>query len=308
MRYIFSALALLILLAAPAAADEYAPGTVGYLYEDCRRAVMADSAAAFQDSYCFHFGIGYAFGALSAQRSLPAPDASDPCHADRLNLHTQREGLLCPIVAYPPPYALQSPVLAALHMFFAWIEEQQDNAADILHRPATTALNAILAPGAFCDRAMAYRGRPFPYDINPAVSRFAGNVLAVRKAVMARTTATTVEQCRADSAAPDRFRTSNCGAEITGYLTGIYAQHIPAAERLAARNESCAPALGRIYQSLDVGQYRCHAPGTEPLLLALAYIRDNHRADGATKTGMTGGKQRFGTISTALPRLRLCAN
>jgi hypothetical protein len=302
----FLAFALALLCAFPARADNgYAPGTVGYLYEDCRAAVRSETAAGFTGSYCFSFGIGYGFGGLNANGVMPVVEKNDPCAADKEKLYDQYDARFCPAILKPPPEAVKNPVLSALHLFFGWVDFLKENGRDdVLDQPVTTALNGMIAPGAFCDRVMAAQGKDFPYDMSPAVRKFTTNLLAVRKAVMARSYAAAYEECTKDSDDPDSFRASLCGAEALGYLTGVNSTRQVLDHRIEAGDKACAPAMTRIYHSLDVATYRCHGENTEPLLLALAFIRENKER--FENPDAAGGKTRFGTLATALPRLRLC--
>lgn len=283
----------------------YAPGTIGYLYEDCRTALQSETADGLTGSYCFNFGIGYGFGGLNANGLMPVVEKNDPCAADKEKLYDRFDTRFCPAVLQPPPQAMKSPILATLHLFFGWVDDLKENGKDdVLSQPVTAALNDMIMPGAFCEKVTAHMNDAFPYEISPAVRKFATNLLAVRKTVMARTLTATYEQCTQDIESPDTFRASLCGAEALGYLTGVNSTRQALDTPIEADEKSCAPAMTRIYHSLDVASYRCHRENTEPMLLALAFIRDNKER--MENPEATGGKDRFATLATALPRLRLC--
>ncbi|MBU0858378.1 MAG: hypothetical protein KJ667_00420, partial [Alphaproteobacteria bacterium] len=247
MRLYILTLLTLCAAASPAAAQtSYAPGTVGYLYEDCRAALQSETADGFINSHCFNFGVGYGFGGLGANWIVPTVKKDDPCQADKNRLYTHLQERFCGNVLKPPPSVIQNPVLTTLHMFFGWVDHLKENGQDdVLQQSVTTALNAMITPGPFCATIDAYAGEKFPYDISPAVRKFATSLLSVRKEVMARTYAAGYEQCKADTAAPDQFRASNCGAEILGYITGINSTRWIQDNRLTATDESCAPAMAR---------------------------------------------------------------
>lgn len=311
MRFPVVLICIITLLSARtswAAGNTYAPGSVGYLYEDCRAVLQADRAQDFIDSYCFNFGIGFGFGIFGANNVIPRIGKDDPCHADKTRLNDHLEGRYCAAALKPPPYAVTNPVMATLHLFFGWVDYLKETGQEaVLEHSVTTALNGMVTPGSFCDRIDEAVGKKtynkFPAPVSKPVRAFAANPLAVRKVVMARTLSYTYQQCKSDAAQPDRFRASNCGAEILGYITGLNSTRWIQDNRITAHDAHCAPAIDRTYQSLDLASYRCHREQTEPLLLALSWLRRNEAhfmQEDARKSN------RFGTISLALPSLRLC--
>lgn len=274
MRKLCLFLSTLLLLAAPAAAEDYAPGTIGYLYEDCVKATQADTLDGLVGSYCARFVVGYFWGYSSSNYITPAVKPGDPCKADVERLFEHIKGRTCRSVAVWPDYVKKEPVLALMHLFFGWVDYLKENGQDdVLRRPAAAAFNDMIAPGPYCAVVDGFGGDLTRYQLSAALHKIRNNPLALKRAYEKTITARAREQCADDAATPDAFRASLCGAEVMGYTAGLNATRWIQENRLPAQDPACQPGVTRLYNNLDAAGYRCVKPDTDPILLALAYLK-----------------------------------
>jgi hypothetical protein len=266
---------ILISAAAPAAAEDYAPGTVGYLYEDCVAATQAETLDDFVGSYCARFVSGYFWGYARSNYITRAVKPNDPCKADLERLFTHIEGRACQSVAQWPDYAKKEPLLALMHLFFGWVDYLKENGQDhVLRKPAAAAFNDMIRPGPYCAVVDAFDGMMTRYPLSPAVHKARNNPLALKKAYDALIAAPAAAQCADDTGAPDSFRASSCGAEIMGYVAGINSAQWIQENRQPATDPACQPGVTRLYNNLDAAGYSCVGPEADPMLLALAYLKN----------------------------------
>lgn len=266
---------LVVSAATPVAAEDYAPGTLGYLHADCKKAIQAETAPAFVGSYCARFISGYFWGYSSSNYMTPAVKAGDPCKADVERLFEHIKGRTCRSVAVWPDYAKKEPILSVMHLFFGWVDYLKESGKDdVLNKQASAVFNDMIAPGPYCEMVDSFDGDLTRYQLSPALHKIRNNPLALKKAYDEMIARPAQEQCARDTGNPDAFRASLCGAEVMGYVAGLNAGAWVDDNRLPAEDPACQPGVTRLYNNLDAAGYRCVPPEADPILLTLEYLKD----------------------------------
>ena len=80
-----------------AVAADYPPGSVGYLYEDCKQVLaQAESLKDAHKSYCGTFAEGFLMGVMSSSSlRLPEPAPDDPCYEDKAREYARINNRFC---------------------------------------------------------------------------------------------------------------------------------------------------------------------------------------------------------------------
>lgn len=267
-------ISLFLTFSSPAHADGYAPGTVGYLYEDCVSATQAENVDDFVGSYCARFFNGYVRGYMRANWIVPVKNAKDPCHAEMQRHYDHIKGRFCGSgILDRPPYATKEPLLSVMHLFFGWVDFLKEDGQDkVLNKQASAAFNDMIRPGPYCDVIAGFDGNLSRYALSKAVHKVRNNPGALKAAYERQIVRGAQEQCDGDTSAPDSFRASRCGAEVAGYIAGINSTKWIQDNRLEAEDTACQPGVTRFYNSLDIPAYTCLRPDTDPVRVALAYL------------------------------------
>lgn len=280
----------LISAAAPAAAEDYAPGTLGYLHANCREAVQSETVDNLVGSYCARFFSGYVQGYMRANWIVPGGDAKDPCHAEMTRQYEHIENRTCQTVRNRPAFTKTEPILSVMHMFFGWVDFLKENGQDDkLQKPAAAVFNDMIRPGPYCAVMENFSGDLTRYELSPALHKIRNNPIVLKKAYDALIARPAQEQCARDSANPDAFRASLCGAEVSGYIAGMNSTKWIQENKLPAQNESCQPGVTRLYNTLDAPARTCIRPETDPVLLILAHLAKPVRMDKPAPIGQSLG-------------------
>jgi hypothetical protein len=283
--------------------QSYAPGTIGYLYNDCKKALSADNLTDAKDSYCVSFSMGFAYGFVNAQ-SIKSPNSKNKeCAADYQAIDEQLAQRTCFSLQRPSAQMLKDPMRSVLSLFFAWVDEEvaSGNKA-IMTAPATEAINSMIVPVGYCETIDAYKGHDLNKDMSKTMIQFSGNYGFMKKAFDARASKDMVENCKDALDNKSNFKSSHCAAEITGYLTGMNSIQPIIKNPIKVENEQCAPGIKRFYDSINLPKHRCLEANRDPALIAQKYIElmDNEKPT-KTKT-----KAKTKTISTKMGQIRAC--
>ena len=283
MTYKNLLISIFILLAlAPSAfaQDSYKPGSLGYVYEDCKKALEgAASLPALYESYCGAFSEGYFTGAMIANAvSLPPANPQDPCYEDKTREYERINNRMCPNL---PKYDMKQIAAGTIMQDTAnivgrWVEflGKTNPKSNPLTSPATGAMSSLLAPGKFCDML----GQNLA-DGSAGVFINDNILKADWKQYMDVQSQVTMmkkyEQCKADYNAANgdvkTFKASRCGAEILGFVAGLQSTaHLQ--KREPVKNPSCAKEIDRMYRGLNVTESMCAPTDTDPLLVAHIFL------------------------------------
>ncbi len=296
-RYFFIAAFFAAIFISPAlGAADYKPGTVGYLYEDCRKA-LADSASlgALQASVCGAFTEGYFWGVSSADWAVLTSSPDGPCGQERQQEYERINNRGCGALPRLNPETESAGVIlgTATDILVRWVDfEKKNGRSDPLNRPAVKALNGIITPGPFCDDlAKSYPAQGLPFSINAAL-----RTMTMRDFAEARknlSLGAKHEQCRKDVAAaggdPAKFMGTRCGAEISGYIAGLHStKHLQ--KNRPPPSKACKKEIDRLYRSLNVTDGMCVTYQTSPLKVAALFLANYGGAirPGADGTGGIG--------------------
>jgi hypothetical protein len=253
-------------------AAPYKPGSVGYLYENCKN--MLASGERVEDvyqTYCAAFLEGFLTGASIANAvQLPPPRPNDPCEAEKKEDYTRINERICPHFpnymdkAVTPAFMIST----AAHIAQRWVEFHGRRDKNFLSKPAAQTLGDFLQPGPFCDTLAqdAALDAP-PVSVNPALLTIEWqSYLDIQKQV---TLQRKYAQCKGDIERheADRkfsFDASWCGGEIEGFMAGLRStsglqDHRP------AHSPSCARPIDHLYKSLDVRSAMCLKDETRPM-------------------------------------------
>ena len=273
-------LALLFFCIGAAPAWAYKPGSVGFLYSQCRIALeKSEGLQQLQQTYCGAFAEGYFAGALTSNWVvLPDPPQSDPCYEDKKREHERINNRACPFMVQKeykdinPSLMLRTFTEAIEH----WVNFQNKNkAGDVLQKPVITALNSLFSPGPFCNaldkHTVLQRPPPNPH---PALT----NLKSIKDIAQVRANfilPVKYQNCVADLQAagddPKKFKATRCGAEIMGFITGLHLTESLQKGR-SRPSASCKKQIDRVYRSLNITEGMCVSKGTQPLSVAKVFI------------------------------------
>jgi hypothetical protein len=255
------------------AAMKYKPGSVGFLYENCRNALAASTSAEnLYETYCGGFTEGYLSGmAVSNWIKLPEPGGGDPCFAEKAQAYVHINRRICPnLPQYTEKMTPDVMLRLGADIVSRWVdslsEEERNKQASIM-------MGSLTAPGTFCaslESDTVYE-RPFP-EINPALEtlswkdylRIKGYVTLERKHMQC------VKDLQHSNGSLNKFRATWCGAEIMGFLAGVRSmEHLQNREKVEG---ACGKELDRLYKSLDVKQTMCVGQDTDIMHVAQVFI------------------------------------
>jgi hypothetical protein len=275
-------LLFLIILAFPARAEEYAPGTVGHLYENCRYALEgATKYTELQETYCGAFSEGYFWGVVTSNWILDTNVQDGPCAEEERRERERINNRLCRNFIETDNEKFKNlttgdALKTATDVVTRWIEFEKRGAdKDPLKRGTLREVNKIIQPGPFCDSLTKdYVVQETPFVINPALMKT--NLMDFMKAKAGMSMESKYERCKRDAefAAGDaeKFLSTKCGAEISGYISGVHStQHLQ--ENRAELSPECKKPIDRLYKNLDVTQSMCVSYDTNPLWVAEIFIK-----------------------------------
>jgi hypothetical protein len=289
-RYLFLILAALALFPVPASAGTYAPGSIGFLYEDCQKALEGSrSLPELYNTYCGAFVEGYITAyAIAGNGSTFPEQKNDPCLEDKKNFNQLVSGRFCTNL----PFYDEKKVTAAFALqdvtdiVSRWIGFLQKNRKeDPFTLRATDEAGSLLRPGKFCN-ALSDRTSDMPslFVTNPALHDLKwGDALKINQSM---TFASKYEQCVADIAraggSSDKFRATRCGAEVDGFIAGLRSTAYLQENRREPAPE-CKKEINRMYRNLDVVKNTCVSSDTDPLRVAKIFIEQVDRKSIAEK-------------------------
>lgn len=267
-------------LVGPARAEEsisaYKPGTVGYLYDNCRLALEgATKYTELQETYCGAFSEGYFWGVLASNWIIPY-EQTGPCAEEEKREWERINNRFCSNFPKLDDKTTTGDALkSATDIVTRWISfEKQMSDSDPLKRGTLREVNGLVQPGPFCDSlSKSYVVQESPFVINPALMKI--NLRDFMKAKSNMTMKAKYERCKRDMeyAAGDagKFLSTKCGAEISGYISGVHStQHLQ--KNRAELTEECRKPIDRLYKNLDVTQSMCVSYDTNPLWVAGIFI------------------------------------
>lgn len=280
-KIIMMTLLCLVFTAIPAKAQStYKPGSLGYLYEDCKKALASGTALReVYGSYCGAFVEGYFTGAMIANAvNLPPPSPQDPCFADKSREYERINNRLCPnLPQYDPKKASAAEIMqGAAGVVARWAEflGKTNPKSDPLESSAAGSMNSLLAPGKFCDtlnqnladdNASVFINEPLLKIDWKEYIDVQNEVSLMKK----------YEMCKAEykeaNGDPKKFRASRCGAEVIGFIAGLRSTvHLQTRE--APANPACTKEIDRLYRGLNVAESMCVTPDTDPMLVAHIFL------------------------------------
>lgn len=262
-------------------AQTYKPGSIGYVYEDCAKAlVLSASPKDFFNTYCGGFVEGYGMGVLSANNiNLGQPNPLDPCAGQKKKEYARIEARLCENLPdfrsgkTPPGIILQT----AAEIVARWKNYlKKSKKLDLLRKPAIPEINALVTPGKFCDEQARALANSDPVKINESLLR-ANWYDFVRSGT--GTLAHKYDRCKKDLDGKN-FISTRCGAEITGFIAGLYSTaHL---QKRPPVKGACKKEIDRLYNSLDMAGTMCLKADINPVLPAQLFLQrvDSLRAAG----------------------------
>jgi hypothetical protein len=262
----------------------YEPGTVGYLYRDCAIALEnSKNPKEFLSTYCGGFVEGYGMGVLVSNAvTLGDPNPADPCADAKKKEYEHINARLCRnLPDYRDPSTPPGTILSTVaETVFRWQEQLKKNKQmKIFKKPAAQEINTIITPGKFCERMQESTVMQNPgFVINPGL-------LNANWFEFVQSVPVTIEQKAAQCTfdlAKENFTETRCGAEIVGFIAGLYSmEHLQKRESAAG---PCAKEIDRLYESLDMPGKMCVDKNTAPQAVAHAFLR---RAESMKKSGQS---------------------
>lgn len=281
-------LANLALFAPAYAAQNYEPGTIGYFYNDCKKALAESSTlTALQETPCGAFAEGYLTGAMISNGVVLTESPDDPCAAE---LKTEYDRINARICKNLPVFDLQKTdagtmLKTAIEIVTRWIEfEDRSAKKDPLMRSATKELATVMSPGNFCDDLKSsYARQTQPFQINPALLKFSvKDFLSARENIKL---SAKFEQCKKDLTASKgssvEFVASRCGSEISGFIAGLHTTAYLQKDR-ATPSEACKKPIDRLYKTLNSAETMCVNFDTNPLWVADVFVKNYKPVHGNT--------------------------
>lgn len=271
MRVVLFILALFIAPTVCMAAD-YKPGSAGYLHADCQR-VLAESGnlADAHNSFCGAFTEGYFMGVTaSSSLRLPEPNKDDPCFEDKTREYKRINERFC---AALPTYNLKKDTPASMiHKIANMVELWAAQNTDKLNEPAAEVLGSFLQPGTFCDSLPAPE---VDVAINLKLERLGWNEIFAVKGLVShdgkyKRCVKEIEEFKDD---PVGFRGTRCGAEVSGFIAGLYASDHLNGPTQTPKPE-CKKQIERLYNSVNPRETMCVKSSTHPLYVAKVFVEN----------------------------------
>lgn len=271
MKFIFAFLVLCFVPLTSAAAD-YKPGSAGYLYENCKEILAkAENLKMAHDSYCGAFIEGYFMGVMaSGSLKLPMPSEDDPCFEDKTREYTRINERFC--TKLPTYQSKQDTPESLIRQIVDTIELWKNKNETNLDKPAINYLSELLQPGKLCDSLPAPKS---DVEISSALLKLGwADIFSVKKLVSHQKK---YDQCVSDieefGDSPTAFKGSRCGAEVSGFITGLHASdHLDAPIKQPA--EQCTKQIERLYNSVNPRETMCVKKTTHPLYVARVYVEN----------------------------------
>lgn len=256
-----------------AQANGYAPGTTGYIYEQCKTNLsQSESLKDAHNSYCGHFIEGYVVGLMIANAgTIPMPHEQDPCFADKQKAINHINGRFCKNLPSVTDEKLdaRTAIEKANQITAGWIKHNKQE----LNKPVTQALPHLLSPGPYCTQ--------IPFLENDGIALNESLQTASWRDVIGLTKHSTLEQkfkqCKSDIKRAKRkslaFKATKCGAEIMGFMAGTKASAHIQSKRIKASN-MCEKPVKRLYETFNTAHTMCLRDKTNPLTVARIFVEN----------------------------------
>lgn len=209
-------------------AETYSPGTIGYLYEDCQKAVQSETIEDFEKSWCGTFIQGYMDGAFAAMmknhHNKDYPKTIAQCdEATRKERENIRNSNTCPHLHYLLTEA-ENPLNIArgLPIWVSW-EKQHDT--NILNQYASPHINRIIKSKNFCKYVIENKFDTKPFAANPYLVKISSKEWEAASKKIRENARQNYKICikeYANSGNSEKFAASLCGASNIGLLSGVY--------------------------------------------------------------------------------------
>ncbi len=241
-------------------ADEtYPPGTIGYLYEDCKKAVKAESIKDFQASWCGAFIEGYKAGAFSAAMMnhhkqdyyKPRPQCEQAAQKERENI---RNPYICPHLRYLMAEA--GTPINIIKGLPIWIEWEKKNAPGILNHDLAPHINKAIKSPDFCEYAIAGKFKTQLFSVNPALANLDERTWEKTVRAIPLPEIHEREDCKPETLEKmdeSSFAKSTCGAATIGMFAGMYLTDTPA----RAHDPECAEDINAIRKQEIAARQAC---------------------------------------------------
>lgn len=265
-------LAFFLMVPSISAASSYRPGSAGYLYEDCKTTLeSAKSLKHAHDTYCGAFIEGYFMGVMaSSSLRLPEPNEDDPCYDDKAREYKRINERFCPKL---PTYDDKQDTPEAMMRKIVDMVDFWANRNDArLNASAIDVLGGLLQPGPLCDALPAPKS---DVPVSDALLDLGWRDVFGVKGLVSHDDK--YEQCVADIKEfgdnPSKFKGSRCGAEVSGFIAGLYASdHLKGPSQTPAAQ--CVKPIERLYASVNPRKTMCVKPKTHPLYVARVFVEN----------------------------------
>lgn len=271
MRLVLLFLALFLAPELCVAAD-YKPGSAGYLYEDCKQILGgAEDLKDAHDSYCGAFIEGYFMGVMaSSSLKLPPPSEEDPCFEDKTREYARINERFCQAL---PTYDSKGDtpeqlIRKIVDMVELWGAQNKSR----FDQPAISLLGTLLQPGSLCNSLPAPETET---PVSKALLKLGWSDVFGIKGLVSHEKK--YKQCLKDieefGKKPTEFKGSKCGAEVSGFIAGLYASdHLdkPSQTPIA----QCVKPIERLYSSVNPRKTMCVKKSTHPLYVARVFVEN----------------------------------
>lgn len=296
LKYLYLALLVLCVSFSPALA--YKAGSVGFIYNQCKITLeQSENLQQLQQSYCGAFTEGYFAGALnSGWIMLKDPPKDDPCYEDKNRENLRINNRYCSALTIKHHTDINPALMLSRlsEVIEHWISFNANKSNNVMKKPLISELNTLFSSGPFCNELKKHTvlERTIP-RLNPALQNI-GNIKDIAKIKKNFTLAVKYKECVADINAagndPKKFQATRCGAEIMGFMTGLYSTaHLQ--QNREQPSKSCKKQIDRLYRSLNVTEGMCVKPELEPLAIARAFIDKYESLDSKKVKKISGLKK-----------------
>lgn len=259
LRALLGMVAFLVAIPFSYADETYPPGTIGYLYEDCQKAVKADTIKDFQASWCGMFIEGYMSGAFAASminhhkphHYQARPQCQQAAQKERENIQNP---YTCPHLHYLMTEA-QTPV-NIIKGLPIWIEWEKKNTPNILSRTLAPHINKAVKTPDFCKYVIAGDFKTQPFSVNPTLGNIDEKTWAKTIRAIPLPEFHERQDCKPETLEKmdeSSFAKSTCGAAIIGMFAGMYLTDTPA----LAHDSECAEDINTIRKQEIAARQAC---------------------------------------------------
>jgi len=266
----------------------YAPGTIGYLYEDCKISFKKDTTDEFFTTYCGGFFEGLIAGSfVSNYILLLEPSDSDPCANDKkiandiINSRFCLKGGIYSSHSNNKRKARINFLSETFKLFSMWLEYngRYRDPSEIMNADIIADFMTFATDTDFCAYLEENEPEYNPIEINQTLLETDWSKAFFDDSK--RKWIDTYNQCQTDILSSNNnsagFKRTRCGAEITGYLTGLNStSHLQS--RRPDSSPSCRSEISALFDEIDVMRRSCVTDRTDPLYIAKIFIKTTESA------------------------------